>query len=104
MNRVISFPGLVMVLAISMFLSDPAFAQMDISGQWGPVFDEDRDERAGGPELGEYMGMPADGVSRSVTSENISASMVFSARWPAWRISSLRTCIRRNSSVEYMTP
>jgi hypothetical protein len=55
----------VMVCALACLAGVPGLAQMDISGQWGPVFDEDRDERAGGPELGEYFGMPINDASRA---------------------------------------
>ncbi len=60
-----SVRNLGMLLAVVLLLGAPAFAQMDLSGQWGPVFDEDRDERAGGPELGEFMGMPINDASRA---------------------------------------
>ena len=64
MRRINWIRSVSMLWVITIVLSPPAFAQMDISGQWGPVFDEDRDERAGGPELGEYMGMPINDASR----------------------------------------
>ena len=58
------FRKLCLYLAILILTGIPAFAQMDLSGQWAPVLDEDRDERVGGPELGEYMGMPINEVAR----------------------------------------
>jgi hypothetical protein len=35
-----------------------AFAQMDLTGSWGPRFSEDFLERIPGPELGDYLGLP----------------------------------------------
>ena len=36
----------------------PAFAQIDLSGEWNPVFHEDQPERIPGPEIGDYLGLP----------------------------------------------
>ena len=35
--------------------SVPAFAQMDLSGAWGPLYQEDFDERIPGPALVDYL-------------------------------------------------
>ncbi len=60
------FRVLVFCLTTIALTAIPSFAQMDLSGQWGPVVgDEDLDERVGGPELGEYMGMPINDASRA---------------------------------------
>ena len=36
-------------------LTAPAFAQMDFSGEWAPVQDEDD---TGNPHIGEFIGIP----------------------------------------------
>jgi len=35
----------------------PAFAQVDFSGNWAPLYHEDHPERLPGPELGDYFGV-----------------------------------------------
>lgn len=42
----------------------PAFAQMDFSGEWAPRHHEDQPERAPGPELGDYLGIPINAAAR----------------------------------------
>ena len=47
---------LLLMLAM-MLLSVSAYAQnMDFSGEWAPIMHEDAPERAGGPELADYLG------------------------------------------------
>ena len=36
----------------------PAFAQVDFSGEWAPLYHEDAPERLPGPELGDYTELP----------------------------------------------
>jgi hypothetical protein len=50
---------LPLVIAVS-----PAFAQVDFSGEWSPLFHEDLPERIPGPELGDYMGIPVNDAAR----------------------------------------
>ena len=38
--------------------SRPAFAQIDLSGTWSPIFHEDQVERIPGPDVGDYAGLP----------------------------------------------
>jgi hypothetical protein len=45
-------------------LAAPAFAQVDFSGEWVPLFHEDEPERLPGPELGDYMGIPINDAAR----------------------------------------
>src|SRR5262245_10095259 len=47
-----------------MFAGHPAFAQMDFSGEWQPIFYEDQPERVAGPELGDYTGIPINDAAR----------------------------------------
>jgi len=47
------------VVVASLFASRPALAQVvDLSGVWAPIMHEDAPERAGGPEVGDYLGLP----------------------------------------------
>ena len=45
-------------------LARPAQAQIDFSGEWGPLYHEDGPERLPGPELGDYMGIPLNAAGR----------------------------------------
>ncbi len=40
------------------------FAQIDLSGEWNPVFHEDQPERIPGPEIGDYLGLPITDAAR----------------------------------------
>jgi glyoxylase-like metal-dependent hydrolase (beta-lactamase superfamily II) len=42
----------------------PALAQIDLSGEWNPVFHEDQPERIPGPEIGDYLGLPITDAAR----------------------------------------
>ena len=42
----------------------PAFAQIDFSGTWTPLYHEDQPERIPGPELGDYLGLPINDAAR----------------------------------------
>ena len=57
--RLIAFGVAVMTL-----LSLPAFAQVDLSGEWAPRFHEDQPERLAGPEIGDYLGLPINDAAR----------------------------------------
>src|SRR3990172_10085638 len=39
-------------------------AQVDLTGEWGPLYHEDRPERLPGPEIGDYMGLPINEAAR----------------------------------------
>jgi len=53
--------ALVMLTAA---LAMPAFAQIDLSGEWNPLFQEDQPERIPGPEIGDYLGLPINDAAR----------------------------------------
>ena len=42
----------------------PAFAQVDFSGIWAPIMHEDSVERAAGPDIGDYLGLPINDAGR----------------------------------------
>ncbi|HET9358419.1 MAG TPA: MBL fold metallo-hydrolase [Vicinamibacterales bacterium] len=52
-----SIHALVLAVTIAGGAS-PAFAQIDLTGMWAPIFDEDQVERIPGPDVGDYAGMP----------------------------------------------
>ena len=45
-------------------LAAPAFAQLDLTGVWLPVFHEDQPERIPGPSLVDYLGLPINDSAR----------------------------------------
>src|ERR1044071_3735098 len=53
--------GLVMVLSTCLSV----FAQVDFSGPWASRQHEDSLERGGGPEIGEYEGLPINDADRA---------------------------------------
>jgi hypothetical protein len=42
----------------------PASAQVDFSGIWAPIMHEDSIERAAGPEIGDFLGLPINDAGR----------------------------------------
>jgi hypothetical protein len=51
-------------LAAALLISAPAFAQIDFSGSWAPLYHEDLPDRIPGPELGDYLGLPLNDAAR----------------------------------------
>ncbi len=45
-------------------VSLPAFAQVDFTGEWAPLYHEDGPERLPGPELGDYTELPINDAAR----------------------------------------
>ncbi len=56
----ISIRALALATAIGMLAAPAAFAQSDIIGEWGFRPHEDQSERTGGPDVGEFVGVPAN--------------------------------------------
>jgi hypothetical protein len=52
------------LLLLGSLLGAPAFAQLDLTGIWSPVFHEDQPERIPGPELVDYLGLPINAAAR----------------------------------------
>jgi hypothetical protein len=74
-------PGIALLLA----LAASAHAQeVDVAGQWVPVFHEDGPERLPGPELADYAGLPINDAARlradSYDADRISAVMEYQCR------------------------
>jgi hypothetical protein len=65
MGKVTRTVIMVSLLLLGMTLcSAPAFAQMDFSGEWNPIHQEDQPERAAGPDVGDYTGIPINDAAR----------------------------------------
>jgi hypothetical protein len=60
--RISRYAGLLFLLALAM--PQPALAQVDLAGMWAPIFHEDQPERAPGPEVGDYLGLPINDAAR----------------------------------------
>jgi hypothetical protein len=52
------------LVSVPLFMGEPLFAQVDLSGNWGAMFTEDQPERIPGPELGDYLGLPITDANR----------------------------------------
>ena len=52
------------LLLATMVMGRPAFAQIDMSGEWAPRFHEDAPARGAGPEIGDYTGLPINEAGR----------------------------------------
>src|ERR1700733_15979563 len=52
-----------MLLAAAL-VGAPAFAQVDLSGEWQPQYHEDQPERIPGPDLVDYLGLPINDAAR----------------------------------------
>jgi hypothetical protein len=57
-SRVVGCLLLVMAFAAS------AFAQIDLVGEWAPLFHEDNIDRLDGPHIGDYAGLPLNEAAR----------------------------------------
>jgi hypothetical protein len=52
------------VLLIALCDARQASAQVDLSGIWAPIMHEDSVERAAGPDIGDYLGLPINDAAR----------------------------------------
>src|SRR6478672_1268004 len=68
------------LLAITILVSRPAFAQVDFSGQWATRHHEDQEERGPGGELGDYTGLPLNDAGR-LRADTFSASLYGLDEW-----------------------
>jgi len=58
----VRFVALVFLPAL--LLSAATYAAADLSGNWVQKMHEDRDERAYGPDIGDYLGLPINAAAR----------------------------------------
>src|ERR1044072_8156647 len=70
----VRFVALVSLPAL--LLSSATFAAADLSGAWVQKMHEDRDERAYGPDIGDYLGLPINAAAR------LRAETGDAAKWP----------------------
>jgi hypothetical protein len=52
------------VLTVALTVSLVARAEKDLQGMWGQRFHEDSPERGGGPDIGDYTGLPINDAAR----------------------------------------
>ena len=52
------------ILAAALAMPGRAYAQIDFSGVWAPIFHEDQPERVPGPDIGDYAGLPINDAAR----------------------------------------
>jgi len=53
------------VLLAAMAMSVPAFAEVDLAGNWAPRLHEDWQDHSPGPEVVDYLGLPINGDARA---------------------------------------
>ena len=54
----------LLLITLLALIGIPTFAQVDLSGVWGPTFHEDSAERGPGPELIDFLGLPINPAAR----------------------------------------
>jgi hypothetical protein len=54
------------LLAAATFAAVPASGQVDLSGTWANALHEDFQERAPGPDIGDYLGLPINDEARAI--------------------------------------
>ena len=60
----------LIVFAAVLCVGRPASAQVvDLSGVWAPLMHEDAPERAAGPEVGDYLGLPITDAARKIAQQ-----------------------------------
>ncbi len=64
MNSKTALLGGVLVVVMAAGAGSPAYAQLNLTGNWGPIMHEDQLERAGGPAIGDYAGLPINDAMR----------------------------------------
>ena len=60
----ICWPKVTGVFFFLLTLAAPALAQIDFSGEWFTIPYEDPIDRRGGPEIGDYTGLPINDANR----------------------------------------
>ena len=62
-SKRIALLGFFVLSALALFTT-PAFAQMDLVGEWAPQFHEDNPKRLAGPDVGDFAGLPINDAAR----------------------------------------
>jgi hypothetical protein len=60
--KFLKYAGFLFLFAL--LIPQPAAAQVDLAGMWAPMMHEDQPERAPGPEVGDYLGLPINDAAR----------------------------------------
>ena len=53
-----------LLFAATLLFAAPVFAQIDLAGEWTPLFHEDNADRLAGPHIGDYGGIPLNDAGR----------------------------------------
>jgi hypothetical protein len=96
MRHVSRIAGPLLVL-ITAAVGRPAFAQIDLSGEWGGTFHEDLPHR-GGMQLGDYTGLPLNEAGWRKAQSWDEAVVATHERQSAFRMSSITRCAARPPS------
>jgi hypothetical protein len=54
----------LLFLSVMVWSTTPAYAQIDLAGEWAPQFHEDQPERLAGPDIGDFAGLPINDAAR----------------------------------------
>ena len=68
-------PSAALLVLVGLLLPTPATAQIDLAGEWGNRMHEDQPERAGGPMIGDFAGLPINEAGQQ-RGESWSASLL----------------------------
>jgi hypothetical protein len=72
--------AMALALAVFALLTIPAFAQVDLSGQWAALNQNDNLARGPGPDLADYTGIPLNDEARAVALSYNSAVLSMTER------------------------
>lgn len=68
------------LLLLILFVNVSLFAQIDLSGEWATNIQEDQQDRTGGPDLGDYTGIPLNDAGR-LRAESWDATIISIPEW-----------------------
>jgi hypothetical protein len=64
MSRNVRSLSTIFLFVATTVFSRSAYAQIDLTGNWNPLFSEDQEERVAGPAIGDYLGLPINDAAR----------------------------------------
>ena len=70
-----ALPSVAVLILAGLMTPTPAFAQIDLAGEWANRMHEDQPERAGGPMIGDFAGLPINEAAQQ-RGESWSASLL----------------------------